>query len=142
MEYKFDSKVEFMDKLRELFESGIPRKKMKIVLPNPDHDVEHLIEEYAPPSKLKYFTLAGGIAGCLTGFGFTIFTVLDWPLVTGGKPIVSWPPFVVIAFELTILFGAVISFAGLHILARLPRFSRMLNPQEYGNQFVIIIDED
>jgi hypothetical protein len=47
---------------------------------------------------------------------------MDWPLVTGGKPIVSIPAFVVIAFELTILFGALSTVVGLFISARLPRF--------------------
>lgn len=49
------------------------------------------------------------------------WTSLDWPLVTGGKPILSIPPMVVIAFELTILFGALSTVAGLFINARLPR---------------------
>ena len=45
---------------------------------------------------------------------------MDWPLVTGGKPIVSIPAYVVIAFEMTILFGALSTVIGLFINARLP----------------------
>lgn len=142
MELRFNKKAEFMEKLEELFKAGHSPRKMTIVMPHPDHDIEHLIEEYTPASKLKFFTLAGGLTGCLTGFAFTSYTVLDWSLVTGGKPILSWPAFVVIAFELTILFGALVSFGGLLLLARMPRFSKMLEPQEYGNQFVIITDNE
>ena len=47
---------------------------------------------------------------------------MQWGLVTGGKPIASIPPFVVIAFELTILFGGIATLLGMVILGRLPRF--------------------
>ena len=141
MEFRFDDKHGMMAKLEELFKAGNSPDDMKIVLPHPDHDVEHLIEEHTKPSKLKFFTLTGALTGCLTGLVFTSFTVLDWPLITGGKPLLSWPPFIVIAFELTILLGGLCSFIGLLTLARLPRFSKMLNPENYGNQYVIITDE-
>lgn len=73
------------------------------------------------PSRVRVYALAGGIIGCISGFALTIYTSLDWPLITGGKPIVSLPPFVVIAFELTILLAALGAFAGLLLSARLPR---------------------
>ena len=123
-------------------ESRIHPDDMKIVMPNPDHDIEHLIEHYKAPSKLKYFTLTGAITGCLTGFALAGWTSLDWELVTGGKPFLSWPAYTIIAFELTILLGALCSFAGLLILGKLPRFSKMLNPENYGNEFVIIIEDE
>lgn len=36
----------------------------------------------------------------------------DWPTIVGGKPIGSWIPYVVFAFELTVLFGAISTLAG------------------------------
>ena len=142
MEYRFKNKAEFMEKLEALLESGINPDDMKIVIPNPDHDIEHLVENYKAPSKLKYFTLIGGLTGCFTGFFITAWTSLDWELVTGGKPFLSWPAYVIIAFELTILLGALSSFAGLLILGKLPKFSKMLNPENYGNEFVIITEDE
>ena len=56
-------------------------------------------------SPVRVFVLVGGLLGCLSGFALPIYTVLDWPLITGGMPLISIPPFVVIAFELTILFA-------------------------------------
>ncbi|MBI1845403.1 MAG: DUF3341 domain-containing protein [Candidatus Rokubacteria bacterium] len=41
--------------------------------------------------------------------------------MTGGKPVVSIPPFVIIAFELTILFGGLATVLGVVTLGRLPR---------------------
>lgn len=142
MEFRFDSKPEFMDKLEDLLKSGLNPKDMKMVIPQPDHDIEHLVEEYSPPSKLKYFTLIGGLTGCISGFALAGWTSFDWELVTGGKPFMSWPAYTVIAFELTILLGALSSVAGLLLLGKLPRFSKMLNPENYGNEYVIIIDEE
>ena len=54
-------------------------------------------------SPVRLFTLIGGLTGCAAGFGMTIWMSHDWPLVVGGKPIGAIPPYVVIAFELTIL---------------------------------------
>jgi hypothetical protein len=143
MEHKFDNKKDFMEKLKELFENGYRLKKMQIFMPHPDHDIEHLVEKYEKPSRLKYFTLAGGVTGCFTGFAFTTYTVFSWPLITGGKPLLSIPPFTVIAFELTILLGALFSFAGIMLLARLPKVSRMFYSEElHGNDYVIIIDDE
>ena len=133
---------EFIQKLKEIFESGVNPKKVKMFLPHPDHHLEEFVEKYIKPSKLKLFTLIGGATGCLTGFAFTIYTVLAWPLITSGKPLISIPAFVVIAFELTILFGALSSLTGFFILGRMPRFQNMIQREEYGNQFVILIDSE
>jgi len=145
MELKFDNKEDFMEKLEELFEKGysLRKRNMKIFLPHPEHDVEHLVEKYEKPSRLKFFTLVGGLAGCFTGFAFTSYTVLSWPLIVGGKPMISIPPFTVIAFELTILLGALFSFAGIMILGRLPKISKMFAFEEiHGNDYVIIIENE
>ena len=72
-------------------------------------------------SPVRAYTLAGGILGFISGLALTIWTSLDWPLRTGGKQIVSIPPYLIIAFELTILFGGLFTLAGLLIHARLLR---------------------
>jgi molybdopterin-containing oxidoreductase family membrane subunit len=84
---------------------------------------DHSLDAALGPGKspVRAFTLAGGILGCALGFAFPIFTVLDWPIITGGKAIVSLPPFVVIAFELTILFAALMTVAGFLLSSGLPR---------------------
>ena len=87
--------------------------------PVPDHALGQALRVRVSPVRL--FVLIGGLIGCATGFIFPIYTVLDWPMITGGKPLISIPPFVVIAFELTILFAAVGGVAGFLLLSRLPR---------------------
>ncbi len=86
--------------------------------PFPEHDIERALG-YGP-SPVRLFTLIGGLTGAATGFAFTIFTSMDWPLVTGGKPILSIPAYVVIAFELTILFGVFATVIGVLWNMRIP----------------------
>jgi len=73
-----------------------------------------------PPSPVRRWVLVGGITGGLSGLALTIGTALRLPLIVGGKPIVSLPPFLVIAFELTILLGALGGVAGFLWAAGLP----------------------
>lgn len=87
--------------------------------PVPDAVIEYAL---APrPSPVRAFTLGGGVLGCASGLALCIWTSLAWPLMTGGKPIVSLPAFLIIGYELTILFGALATVLGFLIHARLPR---------------------
>ena len=111
---ELDSAVDAVDRLRK---AGL--KRITAFSPMPSHELEHAL--HAPESPVRLFTLVGGLTGAATGFALPTWTSLDWPLVTGGKPIISIPPMVIIAFELTILFGALSTVAGLFLNARLPR---------------------
>jgi hypothetical protein len=83
----------------------------------PNHEIEEALDQGVSPVRL--FTLIGGLTGCAAGFGMTIWMSLDWPLIVGGKTIASIPPYVVIAFELTILLGALSTVAGLILFSAL-----------------------
>jgi hypothetical protein len=81
----------------------------------PNHEIEEALDQSVSPVRL--FTLIGGLTGCAAGFGMTIWMSLDWPLIVGGKTIASIPPYVVIAFELTILLGALSTVTGVALLS-------------------------
>jgi len=110
-----DSTVYAIEKLRKAGFEGV-----KAFAPYPDHHIEHALGYGQSP--VRVWTLVGGLTGTATGFAFTTWTSMDWPLVVGGKPIVSIPAYVVIAFELTVLFGALATVIGLFVLSRLPNF--------------------
>lgn len=137
-EYVFDSQEQFLTKLKELLDSGASPESLQVISPHPVERVDELLG--SSPSKVKFFTLFGALTGLATGLAFTIYTVLSWPLMVGGKPIVSIPAFIIIAFELTILFGALASLAGFLILAALPSPKDIVEPRDYGNRFAILVD--
>ncbi|HEX8694541.1 MAG TPA: DUF3341 domain-containing protein [Longimicrobium sp.] len=86
--------------------------------PTPRHEVEEALE--SPESPVRIFTLTGAFTGTAAGTALATWTSIDWPLIVGGKEIVSLPAFSVIMFELTILIGALSTVAGLFLLGRLP----------------------
>jgi hypothetical protein len=139
-EYRFDKKEDFLDALRDFIKKGIPKKHITTLSPYPVHEVDEILR--SAPSTLRFFALLGAVAGLIAGFSFTIYTVLSWPLITGGKPLISIPAFIIIAFELTILFGAITAFTGFLHLSRLPSFPKIAAPIECGSQFVIIIHDE
>ena len=89
--------------------------------PVPVEEIEEEVERPRPLSRVRLFTLIGGLTGTCSGFALTIWSALQWNLVTGGKPIVSIPPFVIISFELTILLGGLATLLALLVLGRIPK---------------------
>ena len=80
------------------------------------NDVLHLHK-----NKLPLIVLIGGILGGLTGYLMQYYvTVIDFPINVGGRPLHSWPAYIIITFELTILFGAISALLGLLALCGLP----------------------
>jgi hypothetical protein len=66
--------------------------------------------------------LIGGIVGCLAGYGMQYFiSVVDYPLNIGGRPLNSWPSFVPVIFEMTVLFGGLAAVLGMLAMNGLPR---------------------
>jgi hypothetical protein len=66
-----------------------------------------------PRSPIAFASLPGAVVGVGAGVALTVGTSLLLHLVTGGKPVVSVPPFVVISFELAILVGAIATLGAL-----------------------------
>lgn len=112
----FDFLDSIVDAIHDLRKAGF--KDLTAYAPFPEHHIEEALGYDQSP--VRVFTLVGALTGTAAGFGFTAWTSMDWPLITGGKPILSMVAYVVIAFELTILFGALATVIGLFINARLP----------------------
>ena len=122
--------------LRELKSKGYAN--LTTYSPTPQHELEEVLDEGVSPVRL--FCLIGGLTGCAFGFFYAIATSLDWPLVTGGKPIVSLPPFIIIGFECTILIGALSTVAGMFLNARLPKLRKAAgyDPRFSNDKFGIV----
>ena len=74
-----------------------------------------------PPSRMPLVILLGGAAGGLGGYGLQYWgMVASYPINTGGRPLNSWPAFIPVTFELTILCAALAAVFGLILLNGLP----------------------
>ena len=131
-----DSAVDAIGALRK---AGFKKRSIRAYAPVPEHDLEHALGYHASP--VQFFALVGALTGTATGFALAIFASMNWPLVVGGKPIVSIPAFVVIAFELTILFGALSTVVGLFINMRLPNLKPLVvyDPQFSAGRFGVYV---
>jgi Alternative complex III, ActD subunit len=90
-----------------------------VISPVPlEHELEHV---YGPrKSPVRRFSLAGGITGALGGFAMAVACALVFVLPTGGRPVIPFPPFLVISYEMTILLGVLFTLLGFHIVSGLP----------------------
>jgi len=61
-----------------------------VYTPTPRHEIEHAL--HPPTSKIRLFTLIGGLCGVTFGYWIAIWTSDYWPLVVGGKAVASWIP--------------------------------------------------
>ena len=73
-------------------------------------------------TRVPLIMLLGGIAGGLTGYLMQWYSAaIDYPLNVGGRPLHSWPAFIPITFELTVLFSAIAGLIGMLWLNGLPK---------------------
>lgn len=102
--------------------------------PFPEPDMEEAAYEGKPRSNVRMFTLVGGLTGCLGAFLFTTWMSIDYPIRVSAKPLVSIPSFIVIAFECTILLGAIFTMMGMLGLSRIPN---IFHRPEYRPEFSV-----
>jgi len=99
--------------------------------PYPVHGMDHAMR--LRPSRLGIFTLVFGLAGAVGTISLISWiTLVDYPLVIGGKPFWSWPAFVPVTFEITVLLASVLSVLTMIVLYfRFPNTSHPLHDTTY-----------
>jgi hypothetical protein len=95
--------------------------EVTVYTPTPRHELEEAVS--APNSKVRLFTLLGGLAGVTFGYWIAIWISDYWPLVVGGKPIASWVPYTILGFEVMVLVGGLSTVFGMFALSRIPRLT-------------------
>ena len=93
-------------------------------------------------SPLPYVTFIFGVIGVSCAFALQYWTsAVDWPLIVGGKPFNSWPAFVPVMFELTVLFAGISTVVGMILFNNLPNTKhKVVDPSITRDRFAIIID--
>ena len=94
------------------------KHKLTVITPVPNHEIADELDDTQSPVRLC--TFIGGLVGGILGFTLCAFTSLDWPLITNGKEILSIPPFMIITFECTVLFGGLTNLVAMLFFSGLP----------------------
>ncbi len=103
-----------------LRQAGFPAEDIDILSDTPYP--EGAFGEAHARHRLFVFPLCGAACGFAVGLLLTIGTQIDYPLVTGGKPILSIPPMVNVMYEGTMLGAIIFTVLGILFESRLPWF--------------------
>lgn len=125
----FDTPDEIIHAAHEAADAGYSRYDVNT--PYPVHGMDRAMG--LKQSRLGVFALVFGLLGAVSAVSFmTWVTLIDYPLVIGGKPFWSWPAFVPIAFELTVLLASVLSVVTMIVLYfKFPNNSHPLHDTPY-----------
>lgn len=114
---EFDAADDLLEACRRARDAGY--RRMDAYTPFPIHGLDDAIG--LKKTFLPYLVLGGGIAGGLGGYLMQYYaSVIDYPLNIGGRPFHSWPSFIPVTFEMTILGAAFTAVLGMLALNRLP----------------------
>ena len=114
---EFDNPSDAVAAARRVYDEGY--RRIDAFSPYPVEELSEAVGVHS--TKMPLIVLIGGIAGLLAGFALQYYThVIDYPLNVGGKPFFSWPAFVPITFETTVLGAALSAVFGMLALNGLP----------------------
>jgi hypothetical protein len=114
---EFDTAEALAVATKKAYEAGY--RAIDAYSPYPVEEVFHALN--LERNEVPLIVLIGGCLGAVLGFSMCYyFQVIDYPLVAGGKPLNSWPMYIPITFELTVLFAALSAEFGMLALNGFP----------------------
>jgi hypothetical protein len=138
---EFDNPTDVVAATREAYASGY--RRINAYSPYP---IEELAEALHFHTRLPLIVLIGGIIGCIGGYLMQYYMeVIDYPINVGGRPYHSWPSFIPITFECTVLAAAFAAVFGMLALNKLPQpYHPVFNVERFAlatrDRFFLVIE--
>lgn len=136
----FDDEEKFISSLKSLREKEYSIHD--VFTPYPVHEVFHLLKRKSRLPTAAYFF---GLAAVITVLAFLYYTsVINWPIVYGGKPFNSFPSFIVVTIVLTIFTVTIASLAAFSARSKLfpGRENTIFDERATDDKFIIVVDAD
>lgn len=115
---EYETPEELLRAAKQVREAGYTR--MDAYSPFPIHGLAEAIgfEDH----KVPWTTFFAGVIGAIAGFSLQYYiSVVEYPLNVGGRPFLSWPSFIPVTFETTVLFASFGAFIGMLVFNGLPQ---------------------
>jgi hypothetical protein len=114
---EFNDPNELIVAVRRTREAGY--RRIDAYTPYPIEEVAEALGMHT--NALPLLVLCGGLVGAMAGIALQYWTsVIDYPLNVGGRPLFSWPSFIPVTFETTVLGAALTAVLGMLALNALP----------------------
>jgi len=136
----FDDEEKFLSSIRSLKEQKFSIHD--VFTPYPVHEVFHLLKRKSRLPTAAYFF---GLFGIIATLAFLYYTsVIDWPIVYGGKPFNSFPSFIVVTIVVTIFTVTIASLALFSARSKLfpGRDNTIFDFRATDDKFIIVVESD
>ena len=139
---EFKSAHELAHATRRAREAGYSR--IEAYSPYPSDELEEAMALKRSPVPL--LVLGGGLAGLIGGFLLQYWaSVIEYPMNVGGRPLNSWPAFIPVTFETTVLLAVLTAVGSVLLLSLLPHpYHPVFNVPEFvrasQDRFFLAVD--
>lgn len=126
---EFDDPTTFVEAAKQVRQRGY--RNFDAYSPYPIKDLFKIVPGRNPIAPIVF---VAGVTGAATAWGMQYYiAAIDYPINVGGRPLYSWPAFIPILFELTVLFAALGAFFGTLAVCGFPRLNfPLFNLQEFA----------
>ena len=139
---EFDNPTDAVAAARRVYEEGY--RRIDAFSPYPVEELSEAVGVHK--TYMPHIVLAGGILGGLLGYLMQFYLLaIDYPLNVGGKPLHSWPAFIPVTFEMTVLGAGLFAVFGMLAMNGLPEpYHPVFNVPDFGlasrDRFFVLVE--